>query len=36
MKNYLTNRDYWNDGLFNDFFGDSMFRTNNNLVFRFL
>lgn len=29
MKNYLTNRDYWNDGLFNDFFGDSMFRTNN-------
>ena len=29
MKNYLTNRDYWNDSLFNDFFGDSMFRANN-------
>ncbi len=35
MKNYLlTNRDYWTDSLFDDFFGDSMFKTNNKHLMR--
>ena len=30
MRNYLTNKDYWQDDLFDHLFSDSMFMENNN------